>query len=416
MRSFRHGSPIILTTACVLAIAALTSVPLPAREGGPLASNGASVNGLPPGDPAAPEAREWFGSRPWSEWTTVTGDWNAMRSWLSGRGLAISMAETADVSNVGSSGGVRATVTRGLFDTSVAADAAVLRIPGAAALVQLQWLPGGNGSEILGDAQGFSNIDAEAMPVLGELWYEQRFGSRVRAKVGRVDANSEFAYVDAASDFLSASMGFSPTIVGMTTYPTPASSASVFLQPVSAVEVGGGVFNGAPEDGRWFGWDSVFTIAQAGAKWTLPGTRLAGGAATGAWRVRGGDRAGHTSGLYLAAEQTMWAAAERNASVFLQLGTSDASSPVQRHVGGGLAIRGATRRRPLDVTGVGATWVRLGAAEGADPSELAVEIFHRVVVTPFLSVIPDVQVVKHPSGDVSRGAAAAFTCRFRFDF
>jgi porin len=362
------------------------------------------------------EAREWFGERPWREWTAATGDWNTLRSWLTGHGFVLSAAETADVSSIRATENRRA-VARGLFDASITADSHVLRIPGAQALAQLQWLPGGNASEMVGVVQSFSNIDADSVPMIGEVWYEQQFGSRLRAKVGKVDANSEFAYVDAASDFLSASMGFSPSIVAMPSYPTPASSTSVFVKPIAGIEVSGGLFNGTPDEGQWLDWGSRFGITQVAAAWTLPGTGMAGRTTAGGWTVRADDETfTPMSGLYFTAEQTLWSDAERNAAAFVQLGTSDATDGITRHVGTGLAVRGVSRRRPLDVTGVGATWARFGEAMGSSADEVLVEVFHRVVLTPSISLVPDVQLIQAPAGDASRGRTAAFTCRFRLDF
>ena len=358
--------------------------------------------------------REWFGSRPWREWAVVTGDWSALRSWLGQRGVAVAIAETADASTFGSSSGGRRLATRGLLDGALTADARALHVQGATALVQLQWLPGQNASAALGDVQGFSNLDADDVPLLGELWYQQQFGTRGRVKVGQVDANSDFAYLDANADFLSASMGFSPSIVALPTYPTPASSVSAFVTPNSNLELGGGLFNGTPEDGRWVGWHSRFAVAQARTTWTAVAPSFSGAAAAGWWRHDDGDAA-VTSGVYVAAEQTFWTDSERNAAAFVQVGSSNRTSDIRRHVGAGVATRGLLVRRRMDVTGVGATWVQLAPDDGDAPTELALEAFHRFVVTPSISVIPDVQIIRWPGGDATRGSVVAVTCRIRLD-
>jgi carbohydrate-selective porin OprB len=352
------------------------------------------------------EGRDWFGQRPWSEWSTVTGDWNTARLWLNMHGLGVTLAETTDVSSVRPADG-RRLVTRGLFNLGVTADDAVLRVPGANAFVELQWAPGSNAMDVFTAPQGISNIDAGDMLLVSELWYEQRFGSRVRARVGRVDA----------SDFLMPAMGFSPSIVAMTSYPNPASGVSAYVEPVRGVEVGGGVFNGSPADGRWIGWDSRFAIAQVAAAWTLPGTSLGGRVTSGGWRYHdfNGESA-DTAGVYVTAEQALWVDAERGTSAFMQFGSSDTDSPVRRHIGGGLSTRGVSRRRPLDVTGVGVTYIRFFTEANVEDSDLAFEAFHRFVLTPSISVIPDVNVLGSPDGHAGRARSAAFTCRIRFDF
>jgi carbohydrate-selective porin OprB len=217
-------------------------------------------------------------------------------------------------------------------------------------------------------------------------------------------------------------MGFSPSIVAFPTYPTPSSSISAFVKPASSVELGGGLFNGTPEDGRWVGWQSRFAVAQARTEWTAVAPSLGGAATGGWWRHDDGDEP-VTSGVYLAAEQTVWTDEERNAAAFVQVGASNRVSDVRRHIGAGVATRGLFARRRLDVTGVGATWVQLGPGagpgdgpgDGDAPTELALEWFHRIVVTPSISVIPDLQVIHGPGGDATRGRVVAFTCRIRLD-
>jgi hypothetical protein len=57
--------------------------------------------------------------------------------------------------------------------------------------------------ELVGDRQGFDNVDAERFHQLSELWLEQRlFGGRLRLKIGKADANADFARVEASGGFL----------------------------------------------------------------------------------------------------------------------------------------------------------------------------------------------------------------------
>ncbi|HET8644607.1 MAG TPA: carbohydrate porin, partial [Vicinamibacteria bacterium] len=76
----------------------------------------------------------------------------------------------------------------------------------------LQALRGAHGTDLLvGDAQGFNNVDAEAFHQVSEFWLEQRLlGDRVRLKAGKADANADFAHVESAAGFLNSSAGYSP--------------------------------------------------------------------------------------------------------------------------------------------------------------------------------------------------------------
>jgi len=69
---------------------------------------------------------------------------------------------------------------------------------GATLFADLQWLAGDDGSEDVGDLQAYSNIDfPEDRFQVSEVWYQQVFEEQhLRLKLGKIDANSEFAFVD----------------------------------------------------------------------------------------------------------------------------------------------------------------------------------------------------------------------------
>jgi carbohydrate-selective porin OprB len=80
-------------------------------------------------------------------------------------------------------------------------------------------------------AQVYSNIDAASRTTLYELWFEQKWmAGKVRIKSGKIDANSEFAVVESASDFLNSSMGFSPDNSGLSHVSSAAAGSDRFLE------------------------------------------------------------------------------------------------------------------------------------------------------------------------------------------
>lgn len=379
----------------------------------PAAAGTAAVgtDASPSGSPR--ELHDWFGSRQWTEWTTVTGDWNSTRSRLETRGLTLTSSATIDASSL-RPGTRRTMLARGLVSTTVALDLAeAVHMPGSSAAVQLQWRRGPNASAALGDLQVFSNIDVDQVPLLGEAWYEQQFGPRARIKAGRIDANREFAALEATGDFLSSAMAFSPSIDGFPTYPDPSPGVFVAAQPVSHVAVHAAAFDGSPGDREWMHWTGRFWIVQAGGRWSrrdggLPGTASAGHFAE--WRGTGDTRA---AGSYLSSEQVMWQHGDRQAAAFLQAGWSDAGAAVRRHVGAGMALRGMVSRRSDDVTGIGATWASPDAH--TSQAELVLEAFHRIALTPSITLIPDAQFLTQPAGDAARRSTVVWTLRCRFD-
>ena len=153
----------------------------------------------------------------------MTGDWGGARSWLEDQGLKLDGDYTFDWSIPATGGLVQRGVARGLLDARFMFDPEpLLGIKGGTLFAQYFFRHGPNGADDVGDLQGFDNMDAERLSKVEEFWYEQwLFSKLVRVKVGQVDANGEFAFVESAAEFLLSSAGYSSTIVGMPTYPYP---------------------------------------------------------------------------------------------------------------------------------------------------------------------------------------------------
>jgi porin len=67
-------------------------------------------------------------------------------------------------------------------------------------------------SRDVGDAQFFSNIDSTPLPEnafqMMEYWYEHSLADGdILIKIGKQDANADFAYTDLGSDFINSSFG-----------------------------------------------------------------------------------------------------------------------------------------------------------------------------------------------------------------
>jgi hypothetical protein len=135
----------------------------------------------------------------------------------------------------------------------------------------------GSGDE---DAQQlYSNIDAASRMGLYELWLEQRLhGDSVRLKGGTIDANTEFAMIEGACDFLNSSMGYTLTIVAFPSYPEPKLGFGFFLKPRTNRALNLGVFQTAD-----FG---TLSIAEPGRRWQTRGV-VNGRVCVGYWRSDG---------------------------------------------------------------------------------------------------------------------------------
>ncbi|MHC4852690.1 MAG: carbohydrate porin, partial [Planctomycetota bacterium] len=244
---------------------------------------------------------------------------------------------------------------------------------------------------------------------------EQRWlGDAFRLKIGKVDANSEFAYADAANEFINSSSGFSPTLFVFPTFPDPAVSVNLFLTPTAGVEIGVGVYN-ADDDGAYSGrrflsarFDEVYAIAEAAFSWEHLGLARAGAE-------------NDTSGYYLVAEREIWRVDpddpedSRALRMFLQYGWADQDvSEFQHHVSLGLEHKGLFPCREIDTTGFMASYADLSdvSSAGFRHDETAFEVFHHFQVTPYLGIKPVLQYVVNPSGSQAIDDALVATIRF----
>ncbi len=380
-----------------------------------------ATTAAPEPDPTAGPEAEPLLSR-----ESLTGSWRGARSQLEARGISFEASLVAEYSqNLRGGLDTQGDAFRHLFDANLTFDSEpLLGYEGGTLFVDFQTFEGQNGSDEVGDFQAFSNLDADGFTALYELWYQQWLADGViRIKAGKLDANSEFAYVEHGLEFLQSSMGFSPTILSFPSYPDPATSVNVFLYPTDRIYLGFGLYDGALREGIATGrrgprtfFDSpadLFYIVELGLTWALP-DGLEGRLGLGGWghdgtfeRWAGGVEDG-TSGFYLVFDQWLWREAADDADdaqgvgVFVQYGYADeAVAEAEHHIGGGFQWTGALPTRDDDVLGFGVSTVLFSqeareAGEFAVASETAVELFYRAQLTPYLALKPDVQYIFNP--------------------
>lgn len=275
-----------------------------------------------------------------------------------------------------------------------------------------------------GAAQLYSNIDAPSRTMLYELWLEQKLlDGKLRLKGGKIDANTEFAVVQNAGDFLNSSMGYSPTIMDFPTYPAPKLGLNAFLSPTKNNRLNLGIFQTSGK--------GTLTLVEPGRSWTLPHSDLEGHINVGYWRRDGeipgfdGGMSSVTQGYYAVLEQTAWHSAaggeaERRLAGFLQFGRSDGRlNSFTHHLGGGAVLQAPLVHRPHDSLGVGATWVRFSSQPQAGfeiPAELVLESYYKLVLTRNLALVQDFQFLHNPGGMMANPDYPVITPRVVFSF
>jgi len=290
------------------------------------------------------------------------------------------------------------------IDVSMALDGKKLvGLEGSEALVRVKTHMSHFGDAYENAAQVASNIDGPSRTSLYEVWFQQRlFSNKLRLKAGKIDANTEFATVATAGDFLNSSMGYSPTIMAFPSYPEPKLAFNAFVVPATSYNIGVGVFQTAGM--------GPLSILEGGRSWSLGNSEHPGRGSLGYWRAHGmidrfdGDKRSGTQGVYSVVEQSLLRSAagmenERSLTAFLQIGQAPGDvSPITSHIGGGLVLQGPFHRRNQDGVGTAVTWVHFSSdpAAGFDfGSELAVETYYKVVFSKHFAFVQDFQYLHH---------------------
>lgn len=295
---------------------------------------------------------------------------------------------------------------------------------GASLFAQYYAFEGTNGSQILGDYQGFSNLDADAFAHIGELSVDWQVTSGLRTRVGRLDANSDFALPMSTELFHHPSAGLSGAIFPMPTYPNPELGTLVAWQlpgSLHALSATGGVYFG-PEPA-----DLPDRMLAPGRMWVgqvaAGGEGTPGRAAAGVWRHTGRFIADHGSsapsdGWFARGEHVVGHfAGTHEFVVSLQFSQSTTHvAPVRHHTAAGLRLQRATRHRQRDAMGLRLSFAELtGDCRAADaPDEIGLELFHYFWLNGWLAVQPDLQFIRLPATSSDRDRLA-FTLRLHLN-
>jgi porin len=367
---------------------------------------------------AAKPGREWPGSGlAWQEWSRLTGDWAGGRATLEDKGLSFEFTHTLDWSGT-AHGALNGRATeRGLFDLKAIFSPPLNR--GTTLTVEYLAFHGRDASADVGSLVTYSNIDTPPFSQWGELALEHlAFNGDLRLKLGQFDANSEFALPQAGLEFLNSAAAYSPTITTMRTYPAPALGVAGFAQ-TGRVFASAGIFGGTVRQALGLGHPLL--IGEVGLTGEHDARALVGVWHDGAVVTRFDGTTQHgTSGFYALAERRIWAKNPadkddaRGISIFAQFGsTSDAVSSMRRHAGLGLSATGLVPGREADICGVYGSVVTLSREDITltATNETALEVYYGAALTKFLTLKADVQLIRHPGGDITRRDVVVGTLR-----
>lgn len=324
-------------------------------------------------------ADDWpFGER-------ASGTWNGARTTLADRGVTLEAIHTAEVFTLDDD----AAAYHGNLDLLLSLDTEKAKLwPGGSVLVYGQKGYGGGVSDDLGFAMPVSNYEAPDFTQLSELWLYQELPYGLSVRLGKQDANRDFASPRFGGNFMNSSFGVLPT-APIPSYPAPALGAAAFLQTTKWLALRGGVYDGDSRLQSFAGhaFDSDGGPVVIGAAHVDVGEL--GGRDTlvqvGGWRHTGLDRNGGFGivDFFLPFDPDDHHAVQ----AFLRVnGEPHATAPdAEVYLGGGLSAHGFLGAD--NTIGLGFGWVRI-----TDASQGFVETFFKWRPLQWLSFEPDLQL------------------------
>ena len=361
----------------------------------------------------------------------LLGDWDGKRRALVEEGFEFEFVLTVEgVQNV--SGGV-ARSSRGLanLDLIMDTEGRALGLPENGALhFYLLGNSGGAPTEMIGDIQTTSNIEApDTFKVYEAYWRQRHSEDRIAWLVGLHDYNALFDSLDAAGHFTNSSFGISPDIsqVPPSIFLTTSLAFILSLSSHDGGYLHFGIYDGGPGDpgdprGTHIimdGDDGIFHALEGGIQNDQTHSKLAIG---GWYRTTNfesefsGRAYTDNSGLYLIGETDLtdhWAG-------FFQLGHTDKD---RNQIGwyGGAGFVYSDLFAEDDLFGIGMAYARSSEEHvdfnpSADEFEMAVECTYTFHPNRWLTVQPDLQFVKNPGMDPDLDDAVALSLRAYMSF
>jgi porin len=358
----------------------------------------------------------------------LLGNWGEMRNYLEDRGVTSEVVITTDlIRNV--SGGVETHGTLlGNIDMTFEMDTnkAGLWKNGTFFVyilgntVNNRYL-----SDLVGDTQVTSNIEAEEALRIYEAWYEHRFNDdSVSFLFGLHDYNGEFDVLEYSALFTNSSFGIQPTISqsGPSIFPNTALAGRLKYNPAEDLYLMAALYDGVSGDPdhssrtdiRFDTGDGIFTGFEGGISHGAPMARDYYKIAIGTWLHTAetehfdGTKGDDNSGIYLIGEQTLYAENDNGEGLgaFIEFGWADDVNEVTLYWSAGINYVGLIPNRNADIFGLAIAVARNGEdfmdytksqGDAINHTETAIELTYRAEIIDWLVLQPDVQYVLNPN-------------------
>ena len=400
------------------------------------------------------------------EQQTLTGDWGGMRKTLKDAGIDLNANDTSEMLSNPVGGFKQTTIYQGLLTMTLNLDLEKLaNWPGATIYSEAYQISGrGLSRSAIGNLLAVSTIEALATSRLNDLWFQQELLDRqVSFRIGQISLDDEFYISQYAANFIDSTFGCPDLLStdlpsGGPCYPFAVPGVRLRVAPATGLTLSTALFNGNPAPPgpgdpqvRNSGGTN-FLIGEGGAlvlselaysfdtKPDLPnplsdvklggwyhtadfpdlrrdtlGRSLADPTSNGIAVLHRGD-----FGLYAVVDKLLWQppdAPTQGLSGFTRVGGVPGDrNLITLEVDGGLTYKGLLPGRELDLTGIAASYGRIGsAARGlasdttlftgvAQPvrdHETVLELTYLAQIAPWWVLQPDLQLIFHPGGHIA---------------
>lgn len=361
-------------------------------------------------------------------------------TYLIEKGISFGIGASLEGYNNFEGGIKRGTAFAATFDANINFDLQkLIGLKNATFYADFEYHAGENPTEKLtGDFQVFDKHNSFPFAQIFEFWYQQRFfDSKLRIKLGKIDANTEFSVIDNGIEFLNSSTQDSPTLFVFPTYPAPAPSINIFFSPSTFFDLklamdyanqNAGFLNfyGVPmsvlptENG-------VLLLSELDLNWDrFPYFKKDGNFKLGTWHHTGtftsfeGKSIHGANGIYAILNQTMWQPVakntkERGIRMFLEFGLADANlTAVFAHYGGGVVWIGPYTTHYKDALGFSGQYVSLSPnLHLGKHHETNLEVFYKLALTNSVNIKADGQYIINPGGKFRNALVGTMILNFQ---
>lgn len=323
-------------------------------------------------------------------------------------------------------GGIKTgTAYASTFDANVNFDLEkLIGLKGASFYADFEYHSGDNPTQKLtGDFQVFDKHNSFPFAQMLELWYQQQlFSNKLRIKIGKIDANTEFSVIDNGLEFINSSTQVTPTLIVFPTFPDPVPAINIFFNPDKLFYTNLAI-DDANQKAKFLNFygdpvsvqpttNGILILSESGLTWNhLFGIEKDGNLKLGLWTHTGTFQdfkelpQQSTHGLYVIFNQTLWQPdftnnPARGIRMFVECAFTDSTvAPIYAHYGAGMVWQGMWPARPNDAVGITAHYTPLSPGiQSPVRAETNIETFYKLNINNWVSLKTDWQYIVHPGG------------------